>query len=96
MRPLLELDSSTDGKALVSIQLDANTVDGRGQATDEALSQVNAGLDLVAHSVLFLVHGVGSGRLRSKVHQFSSTPCAMAKVSLEMSLVGGCTVVHLK
>ena len=86
-------DSST---AKVTFQLDANTVDVRGKATDEALSQVEAGLDSVAQSALFIVHGVGTGKLRREVHSFLQRNAQVAKFSLEKDSGGGCTVVHLK
>lgn len=80
----------------MNFQLDANTVDVRGQATDEALAQVEAGLDSVAQSALFIVHGVGTGKLRSQVHQLLRRNAQVAKFSLEEDSGGGCTVVHLK
>ena len=86
-------DSST---TKVNFQLDANTVDVRGKATDEALSQVEAGLDSVTQTALFVVHGVGTGKLRSEVHNFLRSNAQVANFSLEKDSAGGCTVVHLK
>ena len=88
--------SQDSNAATVNFQLDANTVDVRGKATDEALAQVEAALDSVAHSALFVVHGVGTGKLRSEVHQFLQHNAQVAKFSLEKESSGGCTVVHLK
>lgn len=88
--------SKDSGTATVNIQLDSNTVDVRGKATDEALAQVEAGLDSIAQSALFIVHGVGTGKLRSEVHQFLQDNAQVARFSLEKDSGGGCTVVHLK
>lgn len=82
--------------AAVNIQLAENTIDVRGQATDEALAQVEAGLDSASHAVMFVVHGVGTGKLRSEVHQFLRRNVQVAKFSLEKDSGGGCTVVYLK
>ena len=92
----LTSSSQDSSAATVNFKLDANTVDVRGKATDEALAQVEAALDSVAQSALFVVHGVGTGKLRSEVHQFLQHNAQVAKFSLEKESSGGCTVVHLK
>lgn len=45
---------------------------------------------------MFVVHGVGTGKLRSEVHQFLRRNAQVAKFSLEKDSGGGCTVVYLK
>ncbi len=80
----------------MTFQTEANTVDVRGQSTDEALSQVEAGLiSVAANSALFVVHGVGTGKLRSEIHRFLQRSLQVSKFSLEKDSGGGCTVVYL-
>ena len=81
---------------MVSFQVAENTVDVRGQSPDEALSQIEARMGSPSHSALFIVHGIGTGRLRSEVHHFLRRNAQVAKFSLEKDSGGGCTVVHLR
>ena len=92
-----QISSSKDTKAVVTIQTEQNTVDVRGQRSDEALSHVEDGLSSVdASSALFIVHGMGTGKLRSEIHQFLGRNPLVAKFSLEKESSGGCTIVYLK
>lgn len=82
---------------MLTFQTDQNTVDVRGQRSDEALSQVEAGLSSVAAgSALCVIHGVGSGKLRSDIHEFLRQSSQVTKFNLEKDSSGGCTVVYLK
>ena len=82
---------------MVTFQTDQNTVDVRGQSTDEALSQVESGLNSVsASSALFVVHGVGTGKLRSEIHRFLQRSLQVLRFELEKDSQGGCTIVYLK
>lgn len=83
--------------AVVTFQTELNTVDVRGQNSNEALFQVEAGLSSVsANSALFVVHGVGTGRLRNDIHRFLKQNSQVSKFDLEKDSGGGCTVVYLK
>ena len=81
----------------MTFQTEANTVDVRGQNSDEALSQVESGLSSVsASSALFVVHGVGTGKLRTEIHRFLQRNSQVSRFELEKDSSGGCTVVYPK
>ena len=82
---------------MVEIQTDFNTIDVRGERAKEALLQVAQGLISVPDdSAVFIVHGIGTGKLRSEIHRFLQRQEEVAKYSLEPSSNGGCTIVHRK
>ncbi len=79
----------------MTFQTEANTVDVRGQDSVEALSQVESGLSSVsASSALFVVHGVGTGKLRTEIHRFLQRRSQVSRFELEKDSGGGCTVVY--
>ena len=79
----------------MTFQTEANTVDVRGQDSVEALSQVESGLSSVsASSALFVVHGVGTGKLRTEIHRFLQRCSQVSRFELEKDSGGGCTVVY--
>ena len=81
----------------MTFQTEANTVDVRGQDSVEALSQVESGLSSVsASSALFVVHGVGTGKLRTEIHRFLQRNSQVSRFELEKDSSGGCTVVYPK
>ncbi|KAL0032477.1 hypothetical protein WJX77_002790 [Trebouxia sp. C0004] len=88
---------TSQSNQVVTFQTEANTVDVRGQNSDEALSQVEFGLSSVsASSALFVVHGVGTGKLRSEIHRFLQRSSQVSRFELEKDSGGGCTVVYPK
>ena len=88
---------SAHSSPVLTIQTPQNTVDVRGQDADEAVSQVVAGLSSVPpNSALFVVHGVGSGQLRTQIHRFLQHSSQVSKFNMEKDSAGGCTVVFLK
>ncbi|KAL0040772.1 hypothetical protein WJX79_005089 [Trebouxia sp. C0005] len=89
--------NASQSSQVVTFQTEANTVDVRGQNSDEALSQVEAGLSSVsASSALFVVHGVGTGKLRIEIHRFLQRSSQVSRFELEKDSSGGCTVVYPK
>ena len=81
----------------MGIQADFNTVDVRGQQSQQALADIESALGSVpVGCALFVVHGVATGRLRSEVHQFLARHSLVEQYALEKDSGGGCTVVHLK
>lgn len=44
--------------------------------------------------VVFIVHGVGTGALRSEIHRFLKTEPQVKRYELEEKSNGGCTVVY--
>ena len=79
----------------MTFQTEANTVDVRSQNSAEAVSQVEAGLSSVSvSSALFVVHGVGTGKLRTQIHRFLQRSSHVSRFELEKDSSGGCTVVY--
>jgi len=88
---------ASQSSQVVTFQTEANTVDVRGQDSVEALSQVESGLSSVsASSALFVVHGVGTGKLRTEIHRFLQRSSQVSRFELEKDSGGGCTVVNPK
>lgn len=77
------------------VQFDSNTVDVRGMRVHAALATVEEAVSSApADSCLFIVHGLGSGRLRSEVRALLAR-LAVARVADEPDSAGGCTVVDV-
>eukprot|EP00892_Ulva_mutabilis_P004836 jgi/Ulvmu1/2724/UM014_0181.1 len=82
-------------RAGVSLQVSANTIDVRGQRTNIALMHVEQHLpEKSASGVVFIVHGVGTGALRSEIHRFLRADPQVKRFELEAHSNGGCTVVY--
>jgi len=80
----------------VAIQTSRNTVDCRGMNTDEAVAALEVALnDARPGSVVFTVHGVGSGRVRSAVLEALKKHPSVVKMEEEEASNGGCTVAYL-
>lgn len=80
----------------VAIQTSRNTVDCRGMNTDEAVSAVEVALnDARPGSVVFAVHGVGTGRVRSAVLEALKRHPSVMKMEEAEASNGGCTVAYL-
>ena len=93
----VRLTPTSSKAATVDFQADFNTVDVRGQGSDQALSEIEAALGSVPTGcALFVVHGVATGRLRPEVHQFLSRHAQVDKYVLAKDSGGGCTAVYLK
>lgn len=78
----------------VRVQVSANTIDVRGKRANPALMQVEQELtEKAAAGAVFIVHGVGTGALRSEIHRFLQTEPLVKHFELEANSNGGCTVV---
>ena len=91
--------SSKDGgsPAPIAIQTSRNTVDVRGRQADEAANEVqSAVLSAPSGWALFVVHGVGTGRVRAEVLSMLRRSPRVAKLEEAEASNGGCTVVHIK
>eukprot|EP00887_Chlorella_sp_A99_P006230 scaffold3.g6230.t1 len=81
----------------VAMQTAANTVDLRGMTADEAEA---AASDAVAAApsgwTLYVVHGVGTGRVRAAVQAALRRHPRVAKVEEEEASHGGCSVVSVR
>jgi dsDNA-specific endonuclease/ATPase MutS2 len=81
----------------VAIQTTRNTVDCRGMNTDEAVAAVEVALnDSRPGSVVFAVHGVGTGRVRSAVLEALKRHPSVVKMEEAEASNGGCTVAYLR
>jgi len=93
------VDGTTDGRA--TARTPGTTLDLRGQRVDEALANVDRWLDeqlLLGHDAVFIVHGHGTGVLRSAIRErLSAHPAARRARPGEASEGGdGVTVVLLR
>uniref|UniRef100_A0A061RIK4 DNA mismatch repair protein MutS2 n=3 Tax=Tetraselmis sp. GSL018 TaxID=582737 RepID=A0A061RIK4_9CHLO len=90
-------EDSSGGGGAVAIQTSRNTVDVRGQTAEEAISEVNAALaDLGRWSTLFVVHGVGTGRLRQQIHAKFRRHPLVTRIEMEENSAGGCSILYLE
>ncbi|GAB4822194.1 hypothetical protein N2152v2_009240 [Parachlorella kessleri] len=88
--------SSAAGVA-VAVQTSRNTVDVRGRLADDAASEVERALSVAAPgSVLFVVHGVGTGRVRAAVRDVLKRSRLVARVEEQAESLGGCTLAYTK
>lgn len=84
-------------KVTVEFQADFNTVDVRGQQSQQALVDIERAIgSMPAGSAMFVVHGVATGRLRSEIHQYLSRNAQVDRFVLDRDSAGGCTIVHLR
>ena len=89
-------NSGTKSSLGVAIQTSRNTVDCRGMNTDEAVAAVEVALnDARPGSVVFAVHGVGTGRVRSAVLEALKRHPSVMKMEEAEASNGGCTVAYL-
>lgn len=81
----------------VAIQTSANTADVRGMTTDDAVTTVEMALrNCRPGAVLFVVHGVGTGRVRAGVLAMLKRSSTVARTEEAEASKGGCTVVYVK
>ena len=89
-------DSSATGVA-VAVQTSRNTVDVRGKLADDAADEVDRALSMAAPgSVLFVVHGVGTGRVRAAVREVLKRSSLVTRVEEQAESLGGCTLAYTK
>ncbi len=81
----------------VTIQTTRNTVDVRGMRTVEATVEVDAAITGArSGSVVFVVHGVGTGELRRALRSHLSGHRGLQRWEEEPESQGGCTMVYVK
>lgn len=82
--------------SLPAIQTSQNTVDVRGESSDDAVSIVQ---DAIGTSrpgaVMFVIHGVGTGRVRAAVLSYLRKAPRVVKAEQHEGSGGGCTVVYV-
>jgi hypothetical protein len=81
----------------VAIQTSRNTVDVRGQRAEEAAAEVQEAVASAPPGrALFVVHGVGTGRVRAAVQALLRRSPRVARLEEAEGSNGGCTVVYVK
>lgn len=100
----LELGSSKDdieqsqySYTMPAIQTSQNTVDLRGERADDAISSLQQAIGTARPaSTLFVVHGVGSSRVRAAVLEYlRKNSNDIRKIEQDPNSNGGCTIVYL-
>lgn len=96
------LSTSSDGRedgsgvgAAPAIQTSRNTVDVRGRTADDAAAEVQAAVLSAQSGCLFVVHGVGTGRVRAEVLKMLRRMPRVVRLEEAEASNGGCTVAHL-
>lgn len=80
----------------VAVQTQRNTVNMRGLSSVDAVAKLEVALsDARPGSVLFAVHGVGTGRVRAAALDMLKRHPVVAKIEEAENSNGGCTVVYL-
>lgn len=86
-----------DTSGAVTIQTTSNTVDVRGMRSIEAMVEVDAALTGArGGSVVFVVHGVGTGELRRALRAHLSGHRGVVRWEEEPQSQGGCTMVYVR
>ncbi|XP_038691627.1 endonuclease MutS2 isoform X2 [Tripterygium wilfordii] len=79
------------------VQTSKNTVDLRGMRVEEAALQLNIALtSRESHSVLFIIHGVGTGAVKGHALEILKSHPRVAKYEPESPMNYGCTVAYIK
>lgn len=95
--PLPAPDTTPPLQQAPAIQTRQNTVDVRGESADEAVSIVQDAIGASRSSaVLFVVHGVGTGRVRARVLEFLRKAPRVQRFEQHEGSAGGCTVVYMR
>ncbi|KAL2641824.1 hypothetical protein R1flu_009411 [Riccia fluitans] len=81
----------------VAVQTSRNTLDLRGMRVDDAVRELNLALSSKSPgSVMFVVHGVGTGAVKEAALQVLRKHPYVAKFEDESITNQGCTVVYIK
>ncbi|KAK4399106.1 Endonuclease MutS2 [Sesamum angolense] len=80
-----------------AVQTSKNTVDLRGMRLEEATLHVNMAINARgSKSVLFIIHGMGTGVLKERVLELLRNHPRVAKFEQESPMNFGCTVAYIK
>ncbi|KAL0398602.1 UNVERIFIED_CONTAM: Endonuclease MutS2 [Sesamum radiatum] len=80
-----------------AVQTSKNTVDLRGMRLEEATLHVNMAINARgSKSVLFIIHGMGTGVLKERVLELLRNHPRIAKFEQESPMNYGCTVAYIK
>ena len=82
---------------MARLQVPGNTTDLRGMYVSDALEELERAIHRCpADSVLFVVHGLGTGKIRAAVQDRLGRHSSVKSFEYEPSSDRGCTVVELK
>ncbi|EFJ04981.1 hypothetical protein SELMODRAFT_236869 [Selaginella moellendorffii] len=94
--PFLPESGTTELKFGPAIQTSKNTVDLRGMTVEDAIQVVRMVIaEREPGSVLFIIHGVGTGALKQAVISILRKHPNVAKFEDESFVNGGCTVAYV-
>ncbi|KAL9689607.1 hypothetical protein QQ045_009994 [Rhodiola kirilowii] len=80
-----------------AIQTSKNTVDLRGMRVEEASQYLDMAIGATdSRSVLFIIHGMGTGALKEGVYDMLKSNPRIAKFEQENPMNYGCTVAYIK
>ncbi|CAM8903238.1 unnamed protein product [Rhodiola kirilowii] len=80
-----------------AIQTSKNTVDMRGMRVEEASQYLDMAISSAdSRSVLFIIHGMGTGALKERVYDMLKSNPRIAKFEQENPMNYGCTVAYIK
>ncbi|KAG0626815.1 hypothetical protein M758_2G153700 [Ceratodon purpureus] len=92
-----EPETEEEIKYDVAVQTSKNTLDLRGKRVEESLQELDLALASRApQSVLFIVHGMGTGAVKEAVWQVLKKHPYVAKFEQESVMNPGCTIVYIK
>ena len=82
---------------LLRVQIPENTADLRGMRLDQAMQELESKLhECPDDSVLFVVHGHGTGQIKAAVQRHLKGHRMVKKFEYERDSASGCTVVEMK
>ncbi|KAJ9563074.1 hypothetical protein OSB04_008234 [Centaurea solstitialis] len=98
---LKNLSEATDDSKEVSyglvLQTSKNTVDLRGMRVEEASHNLNLAISITgSNSVLFIIHGMGTGVVKESAQQILRKHPRVVKFEQESPTNYGCTVAYIK
>ncbi|GJZ15654.1 DNA mismatch repair protein MutS [Tanacetum coccineum] len=97
LKSLSEASSSEEGSYGLVLQTSKNTVDLRGMRVEEASHHLNMAIDTTgSSSVLFIIHGMGTGVVKESAHQILRKHPRVVKFEQESPTNYGCTVAYIK
>lgn len=92
-----EPQADEEVKYEVAVQTSKNTLDLRGKRVEEALQELDLALASRApQSVMFIVHGMGTGAVKEAVWVALKKHPYVAKFEQENVMNPGCTIVYIK
>lgn len=100
IRSLKNLSEASDSKEVsygLVLQTSKNTVDLRGMRVEEASHYLNLAISTTgSNSVLFIIHGMGTGVVKESAQQILRKHPRVVKFEQESPTNYGCTVAYIK